>query len=156
MGAQDLQRLARYVVRRRTSLGFKYREDFATATGLSTRTLGDIERARRQVSDASVAAIEERLGWKPGSFEAILDGGEPEIMPTAGPEQGPDRRSALDSLVGDDPGLQAVWTGLLALRELTDEERIHLITVLKALREARAVGGKTSRGAATRPTGGTG
>ncbi|WP_433516453.1 hypothetical protein ACQP2T_13325 [Nonomuraea sp. CA-143628] len=154
MGAQDLQRLARYVVRRRTSLGFKYREDFATATGLSTRTLGDVERARRQVSDASVAVVEERLGWKPGSFEAILEGGEPEIITTAEPEQGPDR-SALDSLVGDDPGLQAVWTGLLAIGELTDEERIHVITLLKALREAGALSGKASRGAATQPASST-
>ncbi|MBT2234174.1 hypothetical protein [Nonomuraea sp. NEAU-A123] len=76
-----------------------------------------------------MAVIEERLGWKPGSFDAILDGGDP--------EQEPDRSPALGPLVGADSGAQAVWAGLGAIQELTDEERIHLITLLKVLREAR-------------------
>ncbi|MGW4796133.1 helix-turn-helix domain-containing protein [Nonomuraea sp. NPDC004297] len=155
MGAKDLQRLARYVVRRRTSLGFKYREDFATVTGLSVRTLGDIERARRTVSDATVAVVEEALGWKPGSFDAILHQGEPEIMESAPPSPEPEpaehnRTDDLDYLLGEDQDLHAIWRGLQAISELTEQERVHALTLIKALRGVASDQRKADAGTITR------
>lgn len=134
MVGEDLPRLAKAVVRRRVELGYKTREDFAAAVGLSVRTLGDIERARRLVGDSSVAAVETALGWKLGSFEAILDCREPELVESAKVVPEPDRADAIDQLVGSDPDLRAIWTGLQAIAQLTEQERIHTITLVKALR----------------------
>lgn len=47
-------------------------------SGLSIRTLNNIENARRTSYDGSTVALLERgLQWEPGSVEAILAGGEP-------------------------------------------------------------------------------
>ncbi|YCK35133.1 helix-turn-helix domain-containing protein [Actinomadura sp. ATCC 39365] len=130
MGGEDLDRLAKYVVRRRVQMGYKTREEFASAVGLSVRTLGDIERARRAVGDASVAAVEHALGWRPASFEAILSGREPEL-------ESPDKSEPPDQLghvVGDDPEMRAIWVGLQAISQLTHQERVHMVTLVKALR----------------------
>jgi transcriptional regulator with XRE-family HTH domain len=133
MVGEDLDRLAKYVVRRRVALGYKTREEFATASGLSVRTLGDIERARRMVGDSSVAAVEDALGWRPGAFDAILADGEPELVePPAVPAA--KTSDALAAMVGDDPDLRAIADGLRAIAELTEGERVHMVTLLKALR----------------------
>jgi hypothetical protein len=116
-------------------MGYKTREEFATAVRLSTRTLGDIERARRPVGDATVAAIEEHLGWQPGSFTAILAGGEPElILSEQEQEQEPARPPAPDYLTAGDPSLAAIWDGLAAITELSEQERMSVFTMVKAMR----------------------
>lgn len=159
MVGEDLPRLAKAVVRRRVELGYKTREDFAAAVGLSVRTLGDIERARRLVGDSSVAAVEAALGWKLGSFEAILDRREPELVQSAkvAPEPEPDRADAIDQLVGPDPGLRAIWAGLQEIPQLTDQERVHMLTLLKALRGTASAPGQqqdgTAHGGGNRNTG---
>lgn len=141
MAGEDRQRLADYVIRRRVAMGYKTREDWAAAIGLSTRTLGDIERARRPVAAATVAAVEEHLGWQPGSFTAILAGGEPELSqsepepePETEPEPEPARPLAPNYLTLGDPSLIAIWDGLLGIAELTESERISMITVVKGMR----------------------
>jgi transcriptional regulator with XRE-family HTH domain len=133
MVGEDLARLAKYVVRRRVELGWKTREAFAAASGLSVRTLGDIERARRKVGDASIAAVEDALGWRPGAFDAILADRDPELVePPATPVA--KKSDALAALVGDDPDLRTIADGLRAIAELTEGERVHMVTLLKALR----------------------
>jgi hypothetical protein len=135
MGGEDLDRLAKYVVRRRVALGYKTREAFAGAVGVSVRILGDIERGRRLVGHSTVAAVEEFLRWRPGAFDAILLGREPELVEAAAlpeqPKQGPD---VLDAVVGSDPELSTIADGLRAIAQLSEQERVGLLTVLKALR----------------------
>lgn len=74
----DWERLGRLVVAARVAGGMHSREQFASASGFSTRFLGDVEKARRTNYDqASLARLEKVLGWKPGSIDSILAGGEP-------------------------------------------------------------------------------
>jgi hypothetical protein len=81
---EDCLRLADYVVARRVELGMRDRRAFAEATGVTERTLGKLENGQR-VSPSTLAMVENRLGWSPGSCRRILAGGEP----TAGsPDRG--------------------------------------------------------------------
>jgi transcriptional regulator with XRE-family HTH domain len=157
MVGEDRERLAQYVVRRRVAMGYRTREEWAAAVGLSARTLGDIEKGRRPVGDATVARIEEFLGWKPGSTSAILRGGEPELSDGAKeaepePEVELDAQPAMpDFIASADDNLQAIWAGLEAIPELSHEERIHAIVLIKALRGAPGVAGGPSPTSATPP-----
>jgi hypothetical protein len=72
-----LVRVGRYVVNRRVALGYKHRIDFANDLPITDRTLADIENGVREVSVGTYAALENKLGWGPGSFEAIRAGREP-------------------------------------------------------------------------------
>lgn len=74
----DWDRLAAHVVSRRVELGYRTRQQFAQAsTGLSVRTLGDVETARRASYDkGTIAALEQALGWVTGSVNTVLDGGD--------------------------------------------------------------------------------
>lgn len=73
---EDWRRLADYVRSARVAAGYKDRRSFAHATGISERTIGNLERHIR-VSPDVLAAVENTLHWKPGSARAILGGGEP-------------------------------------------------------------------------------
>jgi hypothetical protein len=79
----DWHRLGQLVTSRRIALGHPRREDFTNATpGISLRTLGDIEAARRDsYSRNTIATLEHALRWAPGSVTAILDGGDPTSQP---------------------------------------------------------------------------
>lgn len=69
----DWQRLAQAVIDRRVELGYRTRESFAEGTGLSSRLLGDLERARRDNFDhVTLARLEQALQWKAGTARAIL------------------------------------------------------------------------------------
>jgi transcriptional regulator with XRE-family HTH domain len=72
----DWLRLADYVVARRVELGMRERRAFAEATGVTERTLGKLENGQR-VSPSTLAMVENRLGWAPGSCRRILAGREP-------------------------------------------------------------------------------
>jgi hypothetical protein len=76
VAAEDWLRLADYVVARRVELGMRDRRAFAQATGVTERTLGKLENGQR-VSPSTLAMVENRLGWAPGSCRRILAGGEP-------------------------------------------------------------------------------
>jgi transcriptional regulator with XRE-family HTH domain len=84
VAAQDWLRLADYVVARRVELGMRDRRAFAQATGVTERTLGKLENGQ-QVSPSTLAMVENRLGWAPGSYRRILAGGEPIV---ASPDRG--------------------------------------------------------------------
>lgn len=67
--------LAKAVVARRVELGYERREDLAEASGIGSRTLGDIERAEEKGYRASLLArLEQALQWPPGAAQAILNG----------------------------------------------------------------------------------
>lgn len=78
MASEEWKRLGNLVVRRRNELGMTTRESFAEATQLSSRMLGDVEKARRTNFDAgALARIEIALRWQSGSIDRILTGGDP-------------------------------------------------------------------------------
>jgi hypothetical protein len=79
MADEDWQRLADYVVARRVELGMRDRRALAEVTGVTERTLGKLENGQR-VSPSTLAMVENRLGWAPGSCRRILAGGEPNVV----------------------------------------------------------------------------
>ncbi len=67
------QRLADEVIRRRTHLGYATRAEFAEATGFATKTLGDLEKLRRQNFDrVTLAKLEKALEWPEGHVDRLL------------------------------------------------------------------------------------
>jgi len=80
MTGEDWLRLADYVVARRVELGMRDRRALAEATGVTERTLGKLENGQR-VSPSTLAMVENRLGWAPGSSRRVLAGGEPQMGP---------------------------------------------------------------------------
>ncbi len=113
MAGETWQRLADYIVAGRVALGMRDRRALAVATGITERTLGKLENGQR-VSASTLAAIENQLGWAPGSCRQILAGGEP----TTGPASltgDADADPTLRYLAGT-PGLPPdVVRGLIAL-----------------------------------------
>lgn len=79
MAGEEWERLGDYVVARRTALGMRDRRAFSAATGITDRTLGKLENGRR-VSASTLGAVENHLGWAPGSCRRILTGGEPALV----------------------------------------------------------------------------
>lgn len=76
----DWKRLGKYVVARRVKLGYKQRGDFATAVQFSYRLLSDIETGRRSNYDAAtIARLEDALGWETGSVFSVAADGEPTL-----------------------------------------------------------------------------
>lgn len=72
---QDWAALARAVTDRRVELGHRTLRSFAAASGLSTKTLGEIEGAKRSSYDrATLAQIEQALRWPAGTVVAVLRG----------------------------------------------------------------------------------
>jgi transcriptional regulator with XRE-family HTH domain len=52
--------------------------EFASAIGMSARTLGDLERGKAaDYDDDTRAAIESAVRWEPRSVERVLEGGKP-------------------------------------------------------------------------------
>src|SRR5450631_1639382 len=74
------KRLGDYVVARRIALGMRDRRALAAATGVTDRTLGKLENGKR-VSASTLGAVENHLGWAPGSCRRMLAGGEPVMLP---------------------------------------------------------------------------
>jgi hypothetical protein len=72
-----LTRVGRYVVNRRVALGYKHRIDLANDLPITDRTLADIEHGVREASPGTYAVLENKLGWAPGSIDAVRSGGEP-------------------------------------------------------------------------------
>lgn len=77
MPNDGLARVGRYVVNRRVALGYRYRIDLANDLPITDRTLADIENGVREASPGTYAVLENKLGWGPGSIEAIHAGHEP-------------------------------------------------------------------------------
>lgn len=100
-------RLGQATVARRVQIGLTTREQMAVAAGMSVRLLSDIENAKRTSYDpATLARLEQALGWQPGSAEAVLNGGLPALIPgTVGADDSPDDDGVLDRIGESDlPG----------------------------------------------------
>ena len=81
---QDWQALARAVTDRRVELGHRTLRSFANASGLSTKTLGEIEGAKRKSYDrATLSVIESALRWPTGTVAAVLAGQPAPTTPPA-------------------------------------------------------------------------
>lgn len=67
--------LAENVVKRRTQLGFRSREVLAQKSGVSSRTIGDIENGRKpSYALSTLWSLDEALGWKRGTAYGLLNG----------------------------------------------------------------------------------
>lgn len=74
------------VVNRRVELGWRTRREFAEVTGLSVKTLGEIERHERTSYDKSTLAIvEQTLKWSPGTIQSIAANGIAVATPDPAP-----------------------------------------------------------------------
>ena len=114
MANPDWQRLGSFVIARRMALGIKDRRVLKKISGLSDRTIGTLERGG-SVNGATLGAIENALGWEPGSARRILEGGEPVIQGESAEPQQPRRRY-------DDPAEQAIWESIKDVRITGDPE----------------------------------
>jgi transcriptional regulator with XRE-family HTH domain len=76
MAGPDRKRLAAYVLARRLELGYKTQRELAAAMHISERTVGKAENGE-VVSASTIAALDNALGWEPGSAARVLDGGLP-------------------------------------------------------------------------------
>jgi transcriptional regulator with XRE-family HTH domain len=72
---EDWRRLGEYIRNRRKALDIS-RTQMASLTGISYRTIGQVERSSPVAPD-TLAAIENVLRWKPGSSRRVLSGGDP-------------------------------------------------------------------------------
>ncbi len=115
MAGEDWQRLADFVIARRTELGMRDRRALATVTGVTDRTLGKLENGQR-VSASTLGSIENHLGWVPGSCRRILAGGEPVTGPAARADVVADYDDPTLAHLASTPGLPPdVVRGLIAL-----------------------------------------
>jgi hypothetical protein len=102
----DWARLAAFVVSRRVELGLKDRRAMARASeaigsSITDRTLGTLERGG-SVSASTLAAVDNVLGWEPGSAKSILDGGQPAL-------KGESLQAAPKPPAYSDPAEQRLW-----------------------------------------------
>jgi hypothetical protein len=119
--ADDWERLGDYVVARRTALGMRDRRAFAAATGITDRTLGKLENGKR-VSASTLGAVENHLGWSPGSSRRILAGGEPSNATAS--ESRPEYEDPTLQHIAETPGLPPdVVRGLIALARNWRDQR---------------------------------
>jgi transcriptional regulator with XRE-family HTH domain len=123
MAEENWKRLGDYVVARRIALGMRDRRALAAVTGVTDRTLGKVENGRR-VSASTLGALDNHLGWTPGSCRQILSGGEPALQAAA--PSGPQYDDPTLQHIAEVPGLPPdVVRGLIALarnwREQEDE-----------------------------------
>lgn len=79
---EDWARLGAAIVRTRTELGMKTRQDLAVQVDLSYRALSDMENGVRGFSPGSYAIVEQALDWPTGTALAILEGGNPPPVST--------------------------------------------------------------------------
>lgn len=111
----DWPRYGDYVIARRVTLGMTTQLQLARASGVSDRTISQVEFGR-SVRLSTVAAIDSALQWQPGSGRRILAGGEPEPVPGSPGAQQPEadsRPEALRDIVTaddwDDERIQELW-----------------------------------------------
>ncbi len=135
------RRLGRIVRQRRIELGFSSQASLAAEGGPSLSVVNKIETGRgRDYTDRVIIPLEDRLGWRRGSFRAVLEGGEPECVdtapaPTAVPATGSGEGNYPPEVAGD-PFLRFIWDAPAALAD--DEEKWAAITgvLLRRMRSA--------------------
>ncbi len=129
--------LGRAVLTRRVELGYRTRGQFAEATGLTIKTLGEIERGERGSYDRStLAQVEQTLQWRPDAIrQAIGSGvtsdGELMVAPGADPSWLSTPEGIARHLFRDD----LVLTALLHRAGLPEPDLFRLILHVRAVRE---------------------
>ena len=126
MASLDWKRLAAFVIARRTELGMKERRQFAPLTGISYRTISNLETGLA-VSMSTVGMVENVLGWEPGSAQRILEGGQPVIKGTE-----PEARTDYA-----DPVMQDAWDRLADV-DLPDDVKRGMINYARAAQDDEA------------------
>lgn len=75
----DWDRLAEAVRQRREALGLT-QVQLAERAGVTDTTIGNLEGGRKfRRTPASLPAVEQELGWTPGSARVVLAGGDPTL-----------------------------------------------------------------------------
>lgn len=91
MGSGGWERLGAKVTAERVRRGYRSINAFAEASGLSSSTLDNLENHRKtSYTPSTLSLLEHALGWRTGSVELVLAGGEPEV------EDDPDLAAILD------------------------------------------------------------
>lgn len=126
MAEENWKRLGDYVVARRIALGMRDRRALAAVTGVTDRTLGKVENGKR-VSASTLGALDNHLGWRPGSCRQVLSGGEPALAAEADDAAIPRYDDPTLQHIAEVPGLPPdVVRGLIALarnwREQQDDD----------------------------------
>jgi hypothetical protein len=111
MDGHALERLGHHIVSRRVALGYRNRTDLANSLQFTVRTLSDIENGVRKASPGTYAMLENKLGWAPGSIDAILAGGEPKELVVKLRRDNPEPRHR--SFIADDALARASTEELL-------------------------------------------
>jgi transcriptional regulator with XRE-family HTH domain len=126
MSQEARARTAAYVKARRGRLGLRSQRKLAELAGVDTKTINSLETGRRWPQPAILAQIEQALGLKEGSLQAIHDGGEPTPLDEAEPPPG---QASADS---DDPVAQ-----IRAIEGLDDDERDLIALFVAQMLKAR-------------------
>lgn len=93
------QELAGAVINRRVELGMRTRKQLADATGMTVKTLGEIERAERTSYDpATLARVEQVLQWEPGTINGLVSQRPEPIRANFAADLPPDAHPALAEL----------------------------------------------------------
>lgn len=113
------------------------RKQLADTSGLTVKTLGEIERADRTSYDpATLAIVERALQWSAGTIAGMRDDGRPPSV-FAAPAEGFTVGRALDALVHPSSDLserdrQAIRDGMRALLHLGEQAMIAHAAKLEA------------------------
>lgn len=122
-GQVDRERVAKYVVARRGSLGLT-QEQLAERAGVTVKTIYNLESGGRWPQARTRGAIEAALRWRPGDLVRIGEGQEPSVIPEEAAE--PD----LDTVVRELRELEAYFADL---RADSGERRRMALAFLRAL-----------------------
>lgn len=97
------QEVAEAVVNRRVELGMRTRKQLADASGLTVKTLGEVERAERRSYDpATLATIEQALQWPAGRIARLRNEEQNLRVGDAVISRTPDDRVRIDQVADDD------------------------------------------------------
>lgn len=138
----DWDRLAGAIRERRQALGMT-QQQLADAAGVTRTTIKNLEGARQPTKrlPSSIAAVEQVLGWAPGSARIVLDGGEPIAITQAADQTQPrDALTSLPASVLDELAEGEVYA--TEIHDLSQDGGITIITV--AVRRAGEPGAQIS------------
>ena len=75
------------VIRRRVELGMRTRRELIERSGISRKTLGQIERGDRESYDrATIAQLEQTLRWPSGAVQQLVSTGRERMVPLDDPD----------------------------------------------------------------------
>lgn len=132
---EDRVRLGKFVMARRIKMGYRERIDWAAAIGISSKTLGKLERGQ-YVGPGTLAEVEIFFGWAPGDCQVIMRGGEP----TTGRPQEPAQPSDDDLIAMSTQDLAAHYIELVkdVGANEAEDRMVYILTVRRNARRSVA------------------